>query len=94
MFTCDEEALQQHDSTFSNVSDSKDIDPDVLHSVLAFIDTNVHSRLVPPVDNMSDVKESLTTETTSSADIVSDATTNSDLDLRRTGEGIYENSAK
>ena len=33
MFTCDEEALRQHDSTFSNVSDTKDVDPDVLHSV-------------------------------------------------------------
>ena len=91
MFTCDEEALRRHDGTFSNVSDAKDVEPEVLHSVLSFIDSNVQSGDVASVEVPTDVKDSLTTETTtSSADIISDATSNSDLDLRRTGQGIRE----
>ena len=63
----------------------------MLHSVLAFIDSNVQTGVVPSVEVPTDVKDSLTTETsTSSAEVMSDDTTNSDIDLQRTSHGIRE----
>ena len=63
----------------------------MLHSVLAFIDSNVQTGVVPSVEVPTDVKDSLTTETsTSSAEVMSNDTTNSDIDLQRTGHGIRE----
>ena len=57
MFTCDEEALHQHDSTFNGVGDTKDVNPEVLHSVLNFIEANLDD--CASVEVNEDVKESL-----------------------------------
>ena len=40
MFTCDEDALRRHDKTYIAMGDTKEVEPEVLHSVLAFIETN------------------------------------------------------
>ena len=40
MFTCDDAALRRHDKTYIPMGETKDVEPEVLHSVLAFIETN------------------------------------------------------
>ena len=61
MFTCDEEALHWHDSTFNGVGDTRDVNPEVLHSVLNFIETNWDDCALVEVNK--DLKESLTVDT-------------------------------
>ena len=61
MFMCDKEALRQHDSTFNGVGDIKDVNPEVLHSVLNFIEANWDD--CASVEVNKDLKESLTVDT-------------------------------
>ena len=61
MFTCDEEVLRRHDSTFNGIGDTKDVNPEVLHSVLNFTEANWTD--CNSVEVNEDVKESLTADT-------------------------------
>ena len=61
MFTCDEEALCRHDATFNHVANTKDVNPEVLHSVLNFIEANWAD--CSSVEVNGDLKESLTLDT-------------------------------
>ena len=57
MFTIDEEALRCQDPTYDAVGDTKDLEPDVLHSLLNFIDSNAQdSSGIPQVDLDPDTK--------------------------------------
>ena len=55
MFTCDENTLRHHDSTYCTIGDVKDVDPDVLQGVLNFIDTN--TQVAEQIDMPEDVKQ-------------------------------------
>ena len=55
MFTCDENTLRCHDSTYCTIGDVKDVDPDVLQGVLNFTDTN--TQVVEQIDVPEDVKQ-------------------------------------
>ena len=57
LFTCDENTLHCHDSTYCTIGDVKDVDPDVLQGVLNFIDMN--TQVVKQVDVPEDVKQDL-----------------------------------
>ena len=88
MFTCDEEVLQRHDSTFTDIGDTKDVNPEVLHSVRNFIEANWTD--CNSVEVNEDVKESLTADTPmiSSSDVPSNV--EKLLQLKRIGDGIRE----
>ena len=88
MFTCDEEVLQRHDSTFNGIGDTKDVNPEVLHSVLNFIEANWTD--CNSVEVNEDVKESLTADTPiiSSSDVPGNV--EKLLQLKRIGDGIRE----
>ena len=60
MFMCDEEALHRYDSTFNGVGNTKDVNPEVLHSVLNFIEANWGD--CASVEVNKDLKESLTVD--------------------------------
>ena len=57
MFTCDEETLRRHDKNYSNIGNTKDVDPDVLHGVLNFIETN--TQVPDEIEVPPEVKESM-----------------------------------
>lgn len=88
MFTCDEEVLKRYDSTFTGIGETKDVNPEVLHSVLNFIDANWSDCNMVEVDE--DVKESLTADTPiiSSSDVPDDL--EKLLHRKRIGDGIRE----
>ena len=88
MFTCDEEVLRRHDSIFTGIGDTKDVKPEVLHSVLNFIEANWTD--CNSVEVNEDVKESLTTDTPiiSSSDVPGNV--EKLLQLKRIGDRIRE----
>ena len=74
MFTINEEALRCQDPTYDAVGDTKDLEPDVLHSLLNFIDSNAQdSSGIPEVDLDPDTKQGMSSETVDPATSSSDA---------------------
>ena len=62
MFNIDEEVLRCHDSTFTGVGDTKDVNPEVLHSILKFIEMNTED-CIDSVHVNTDMKDSFGVET-------------------------------
>ena len=90
MFTIDEEALRRQDPTYDAVGDTKDLEPDVLHSLLNFIDSNAQdSSEIPEVDLDPDTKQGMSSETIDPATSSSDALSTV-RDLNTTGMAIRE----
>ena len=88
MFTCDEEALRRHDSTFNGVGDTKDVNPEVLHSVLNFIEVNWED--CSSVEVNEDLKESLTVDTAIGGGCEVPETMKRLLQLKQIGDRIRE----
>lgn len=88
MFTCDEEALRRYDSTFTGVGDTKDVNPEVLNSVLNFIETNWAD--CDSVQVNEEVKESFSVDTDIKSGSDVPETVASLLQLKRIGDGIRE----
>ena len=88
MFTCDEEVLCRHDPTFNCVGDTKDVNPDVLHSVLNFIEANWAD--CGAVEVNEHVKESLTEDTPVISGSNVPDTVKRLLQLKQIGDGIRE----
>ena len=88
MFTCDEEVLHRHDSTFNGIGDTKDVNPEVLHSVLNFIEANWEE--CNSVEVNEDVKESLNVDTPNISSSNVPGNVQKLLNLKRIGDGIRE----
>ena len=90
MFNIDEEVLRHHDSTFTGVGDTKDVDPEVLHSVLKFIEMNTED-CIDSVHIDTDMKDSFGVETSTDGNKydVPD-TVGTLLHLKQIGDGIRE----
>ena len=88
MFTCDEEALHWQDSTFNRVADTKDVNPEVLHSVLNFIEANWADCSLVEVNG--DLKESLTVDTAIGSGCEVPKSMKRLLQLKQIGDSIRE----
>ena len=88
MFTCDEEALHRHDSTFIRVANTKDVNPVVLHSVLNFIEANWAD--CSSVEANGDLKESLTVDMVIGTGCEVPKSMNRLLQLKQIGDSIRE----
>ena len=90
MFNVDEEVLWRHDSTFTGVGDTKDVDPEVLHSILKFIETNTEE-CIDSIHVDTDMKDSFGVKTSTDGNKydVPD-TIGTLLDLKWIGDGIWE----
>ena len=88
MFMCDEEALCRHDSTFNCVADTKDVNPEVLHSVLNFIEA--HWADCSLVEVNGDLKESLTVDMAIGSGCEVPESMKRLLQLKQIGDGIRE----
>ena len=88
MFTCDEEALRRHDKSYIPMGDTKELDPEVLHSVLAFIDTNGGE--CDSVDINPEVKRMLDFDSAVGEGKPVQDTFSSMVQLKRVGDGIRE----
>ena len=88
MFTCDEEVLRRHNSSFNGIGDTKEVNPEVLHSVLNFIDGNWTD--CDSVEVNEDVKESLSVDTPIKGSSDVPGSVQRLLQLKRIGDGIRE----
>ena len=88
MFTCDEDALRRHDKTYITMGDTKEVEPEVLHSVLAFIETN--GAECDSVDVNPDVKRMLDFDCAVGEGNNVQDTVSSMVELKRVGDGIRE----